>query len=168
MDDAVMRFTLERRERFLALLTTGQTAEQAAAAAGISPQSVRRWASRGRAPGASVEHREFARRYDELQSAAKAERREGTAEEAAAEEQPLPAWQKVLRGDPLVSMELDARPGCYPELSEAQQRVAHAVADAHFEAQAARLPPEKREQAVRRALLAACKAEKIAVPEDLR
>ncbi|MCW3064784.1 MAG: hypothetical protein JWN32_1956 [Solirubrobacterales bacterium] len=62
-------FSLERRERFLALLAVGYSVEAAAAAAETSRQTVARWLARGRAEGAPVEHASFARRFDEIRAA---------------------------------------------------------------------------------------------------
>jgi hypothetical protein len=157
-----MSFNLVTRERFLALLEVGYSTEEAAATAGTSRQTVARWAARGRVDGALPEHAVFAARLDAV--------REGMAEavaehlEAEADELDDP-WSKVLRGDPYIAQELAARPGCYPELTEAQERVAEAGSDAVIAL--TRLSPVKRDRAILRALRAACKAEKISVPEGL-
>jgi hypothetical protein len=156
---AANAFSLPVRERFLALLAVEYSTEEAAATAGISRQTVARWAARGRVPGARAEHADFAARLDAI--------REGMAEAVAeAEADELDdAWSKVLRGDPYVGMEVAARPGCHPELTEAQERVAEAVSDAVIAS--AKLPPAKRDRDVLRALRAGCKAQRLPAPEGL-
>lgn len=57
------RFTSERRERVLTLLEVGRNVEEAAAAVGVNPSTVHRWAARGRAKPAG-DAGEFARRFD--------------------------------------------------------------------------------------------------------
>ena len=108
-------FTMERRERFLALLSVGHTVESAAAVAGTSRQTVVRWAARGRVPGAPAEAAGFAQRLDAI--------RDGKAEdvarhrEAEAEAEPPPdhPWRWVLDGDPFAERgtgrDGDADPG---------------------------------------------------------
>ena len=102
------RFTLRLRERFLALIGVGQTIEQASAEVGISAVTVRRWAARGRALDASVDHRSFADRLDATRAeAAEAARRE--VEEAERPERNL--------DDPFLALEVAARPEAFPNLS---------------------------------------------------
>jgi hypothetical protein len=59
-------FTLERRERFLALISVGVSIEAACASAGTSRTTVHRWLATGRAADADAEHRSFAERFDQL------------------------------------------------------------------------------------------------------
>ena len=60
-----MRFTSERRERFLTLLEAGRNVEQSAADVDVNPSTVARWAAKGRA-GTTDEAREFAERFDAI------------------------------------------------------------------------------------------------------
>jgi Homeodomain-like domain len=72
---AANAFSLPVRERLLALLAVEYSTQEACAVAGISRQTVARWAARGRVPGAPAEHADFATRLDAI--------REGMAEAVA-------------------------------------------------------------------------------------
>jgi hypothetical protein len=61
-----MRFTPERRERFLTLLEVGRTVRDACADVHVSQTTIGKWAARGRATGATVEEVEFAVRFDAI------------------------------------------------------------------------------------------------------
>ena len=102
-------FTLERRERFLALLTVGMTVERAAADV-ISRTTISRWAARGRVPDATTERARFAKRYDDVRST----QAEDTAqrEPEPVEDSPLHPYRSTiyawaLDGDPFVAASPD-------------------------------------------------------------
>lgn len=61
------RFTPERRERFLTLLETGRTIEDACAEVEISRTTVNKWATRGRKGDPDAEP--FAERFDAVRAA---------------------------------------------------------------------------------------------------
>jgi hypothetical protein len=61
-------FSLERRERFLALLAVGKSIEEAAAVVCVSRTTIARWCARGRIPAATTEHAWFAERYDAIRA----------------------------------------------------------------------------------------------------
>jgi transposase len=61
-----IKFTAERRERFLTLLETGRNIEEACADVGVSRATVTKWAAKGRRPGATDDSVEFAFRLDEI------------------------------------------------------------------------------------------------------
>src|SRR5438309_446969 len=77
------RFTRERRERLLTLIECGRNVTDAAAATGISRQSVAEWAARGRQQP-DTEPGEFAARFDALLAGRDALRQEDDAEDALA------------------------------------------------------------------------------------
>jgi hypothetical protein len=93
-------FTLERRERFLALLTVGKSVEEAAAIVGISRTTIVRWAARGRVPDATTEHARFAQRFDAIRLAADQESKDD--DDVVADLDALDAEDPfcVLAGDP--------------------------------------------------------------------
>ncbi len=107
-----MSFDLAARERFLALVSVGQTVEMAAAIAGTSRQTVSRWAARGRAPGASAEYATFAVRLDAIRS--------GLAEDVARR---LAAEQEPDEGPDLDDPFLLWEPSSMAKLTPEQQRI---------------------------------------------
>jgi transposase len=80
-DPSTPRFDLQARERLLALLTVGQSMEEATAAAGTSRTTVARWAARGRVEGAPPEYASFAKQLDAIRAAKADEREEASAED---------------------------------------------------------------------------------------
>jgi hypothetical protein len=116
-------FTLECRERFLALLAVGYSVEAAAAAAGTSRTTVSRWTARGETPGASLEHAAFAQR---LATIRRAQAEKALAEEADA----LPAthpYSWVLDGDPFVAMSPEEMAMLTPEQQQHARQVTRAA-----------------------------------------
>lgn len=120
------RFSLERRERFLALLSVGQTVEGAAAAAGTSRQTVGRWVARGRVPGGSPEYRAFSERFDAIRS--------GEAEDVARRREAEQEEEEEPGLDPFTFLS----PAEMSELTEPQRQRAREV---FIDAQDARPPP---------------------------
>lgn len=121
-------FTMERRERFLALLSVGHTVESAAAVAGTSRQTVVRWAARGRVPGAPAEAAGFAQRLDAIRGGKAEDVARHREAEAEAEPPPDHPWRWVLDGDPFVSEE----PAAMAMLTPEQQEQARAVTQASW------------------------------------
>lgn len=61
-----MKFTSERRERYLTLLETGRTITEACEAVGISRSAVSKWIGQGQQEGAHPDKAEFAARVAEI------------------------------------------------------------------------------------------------------
>ena len=84
------------------MVAVGYSIEKAAALAGISRTTIARWAARGRAPDAAIEHATFAQRLDALRS--------GQPEDvdcSAGNAEELPTthpYRWALEGDPFVVM----------------------------------------------------------------
>ncbi len=117
-------FTPAARERFLALLAVGYSVEAAAAAAGTSRTTVARWAARGRAAGASAEHRAFAERLD----AVRAEGEALLVEQREAER--VPVFGDVDYVDEMTALEPDAMALLTPEQRERAMELCEARHDA--------------------------------------
>jgi hypothetical protein len=136
-------FTLELRERFLALVTVGKSVEEAAAVVGISRTTIARWAARGRVPDATTEHSWFAQRLDAIRTAKAEDVAQHREEPDAAEDPPEHPYrsliyERVRGGDPFVWLSPDEM----AELTEEQRQRARQAHIAEVDARSLHLQPE--------------------------